>query len=108
MSIDRAPPVRSRVPDAFADRRKILTVSEESEALDKEAKDGAGVWAQPYSSQAQVFLCYIRIPLIHGRKSKLLSALAARVIALGRYGGGDIGQDRKPSYYYCSREGIIY
>ena len=67
----------SRVPDAFADHRKIWRVSEELEALDKEAKDGGGIWAQLYSFQGQVFLHYMRLQLIHGRKNKLLSALNA-------------------------------
>lgn len=74
----------SPVPDAFADHRKILKVNEELEALDKEAKDGAGIWGQVYSFQAQFFLCYIGIQLIPGRKDKLLRALTASAIFPGR------------------------
>ena len=49
------------MPDAFADCRKILKVNEELKALDKEAKDGAGIWAQVCSLQGQFFLRYIRM-----------------------------------------------
>lgn len=93
----------SPVPDVFADHRKISKVNEELEALGKEAKDGAGIWGQVYSFQAQFFLCNIRIQLIHGRKDKLLRALTACVISPGRQSGGKMGKDRKHSYYFCSQ-----